>query len=348
MKLLTSLFCGNRQAMWIKKDLPKVLLASTNQGKIQQLRRLFSGIIDLIPIRDMFQDFPEVDEPHGWFLPNAMRKAAKAVAFTNMPVIAEDSGLCIYALHGKPGVYSARYADDDTDLESTDRDARCIEKVLREMKDIPDKARGACYQCHLVLMMPDGRTAVSEGHWRGYISHTARGNLGFGYDPIFIDGADVRQLDGVWPSLEDRFTAGEYDKTDRNHRTIAARDLRQGIDIFINGYAAATPKNRQYISTQTLVQRKDRGFDVDDEIHCQVTRLSESILDSYAQSDGFRLFRQEQPSFPVGNVTLDLLKSRPRDTLHGTFSITDGNLRVDFGEGEFPPTAPVDNDKLGL
>ena len=347
--------CGNRKAMMIPNDLPKVLLASTNQGKIQQLKRLFHGIIDLIPIRDMFQDFPEVDEPHGWFLPNAMRKAAKAVAFTNMPVIAEDSGLCISALHGEPGVYSARYADGDTDLESTDRDARCIEKVLRQMKDISDKDRGAIYQCHLVLMTPDGRAIASEDTWSGYISHTARGNRGFGYDPIFIDGADVRPHDGTFPDLEDLFTVGEYDKMNRNHRYRSAMKLRAGIPYLIKEDTGEDSQSadlfynaHRYISSQTLIKQKDRGFEKDEVIHCQVLRLSKDAGFYNRQSD--ILCGCSSWNFPpemMENVIFNLPKGHPKDILRGTLTITDGNLRVDFGEGEFPPTAPIDNDKLG-
>jgi XTP/dITP diphosphohydrolase len=124
----------------------------------------------------------EADEPHGTFLENALAKARHASRASGLAALADDSGLCVEALGGEPGVHSAYYAGREGDRET--RDARNNEKLLRELADY----RAAYYACVLVLVRHavDPMPLVAEGIWRGEIAVAPRGANGFGYDPLFL------------------------------------------------------------------------------------------------------------------------------------------------------------------
>jgi XTP/dITP diphosphohydrolase len=186
----------------------KLVLASSNPGKLREISALLRTV-ELIPQSALGID--EAAEPHATFLENALAKARHASRAARLPALADDSGLCVEALHGVPGVDSAYYAGRDGDRAT--RDARNNDKLLSVLGD----ERGAFYVCVMVLVRhaEDPRPLVAEGIWRGEIARVAAGTGGFGYDPLF------------WlPSLGK--TAAQLDPEHKNrisHRAIALRKL---------------------------------------------------------------------------------------------------------------------------
>ena len=160
----------------------KLVLATRNQGKIEEFRRILEelapGQIDLIDV-DQFPHLVDVDETGLSFEENSLLKARYTSEATGLPAIADDSGLCVDALNGDPGIYSARWAGTHGD------DRANLEKVLAQLKDVPDEKRTAYFICVASLVLPDGRQKVAEGRFEGHILHSPVGNNGFGYDPIF-------------------------------------------------------------------------------------------------------------------------------------------------------------------
>lgn len=160
----------------------KLVLATRNQGKIVEFRRILEelapGAIELIGV-DQFPDLVDVDETGTTFEENSLLKARYTTQMTGLPAIADDSGLCIDALNGAPGIYSARWAGEHGN------DLANVEKVLDQMKDIDDKNRSAHFMCVASLVLPDGREQVAEGRFDGHVLHKPVGDNGFGYDPIF-------------------------------------------------------------------------------------------------------------------------------------------------------------------
>lgn len=158
----------------------KLVLASGNPGKLREIRALFApSSIEVAAQTEL--DIPEAEEPHASFLENALAKARHASRASRLPALADDSGLCVDALGGEPGVHSAYYAGRQGAREQ--RDARNNKKLLRNVKD----ERSAFYVCVLVFLHhpDDPRPLVAEGLWRGEIARVPRGSNGFGYDPLF-------------------------------------------------------------------------------------------------------------------------------------------------------------------
>ena len=160
----------------------KLLLATRNKGKIEEFRRILDAIapgeIELIGL-DTFPELHDVDETGSTFEENALLKAREMSEATGLPAIADDSGLCVDALNGSPGIYSARWAGGHGD------DAANTAKVLAELADVPEEKRGAHFMCVAALYLPDGRSHCEEGRFDGRILHAPVGTNGFGYDPIF-------------------------------------------------------------------------------------------------------------------------------------------------------------------
>jgi XTP/dITP diphosphohydrolase len=160
--------------------LRKIVLASNNSGKLREFRRLLEPLgIDLIPQADL--DIAEVDEPHLTFVENALTKARHASAHAKLPALADDSGVCVPALGGAPGVISARYAGEPKS------DARNNARLIADLRNVED--RRAHYYCMLVLVRTpdDPEPIIAEGAWHGRIVDAPRGSGGFGYDPHFED-----------------------------------------------------------------------------------------------------------------------------------------------------------------
>ena len=160
----------------------KLLLATRNKGKIVEFRRILDAIapgeIELIGL-DAFPHLHDVDETGSTFEENALLKAREMSIATGLPAIADDSGLCIDALNGDPGIFSARWAGGHGD------DRANYEKVLDQLKEVPEEKRTAYFICVAALYLPDGRTHCEEGRFYGKILHSPVGENGFGYDPIF-------------------------------------------------------------------------------------------------------------------------------------------------------------------
>ena len=160
----------------------QLLLATRNRGKIEEFRRILEaqapGEIELLGL-DAFPETHDVVEDGETFIDNAMKKAREMALATGIPAIADDSGLCVDALGGDPGIFSARWAGKHGD------DAANNQKVLEQLRDVADENRGAHFTCVAALYLPDGRSHYEEGRFDGWILHTPIGGEGFGYDPIF-------------------------------------------------------------------------------------------------------------------------------------------------------------------
>lgn len=160
--------------------LNRLVLASGNAGKLREFRRLLTPLrIDVIAQGDL--GIPEAEEPHVTFVENALAKARHASAHAKLPALADDSGVCVVALGGAPGVQSARYAGEPKS------DARNNEKLIAALAGVAD--RRAHYYCVLVLVRhaDDPEPIIAEGAWHGTIVDNPRGDGGFGYDPYFVD-----------------------------------------------------------------------------------------------------------------------------------------------------------------
>jgi XTP/dITP diphosphohydrolase len=160
--------------------IPRLVLASNNTGKLREFRRLLTPLsIEVIPQAEL--DIAEADEPHVTFVENALAKARHASAIAGMPALADDSGICVRALRGAPGVQSARYAGEPRS------DARNNERLVAALQGVAD--RRAHYACLLVLVhhASDPEPIIADGDWHGMIIDVPRGDGGFGYDPHFLD-----------------------------------------------------------------------------------------------------------------------------------------------------------------
>jgi XTP/dITP diphosphohydrolase len=160
--------------------LRRLVLASGNEGKLREFRRLLAPLgIDVVAQGEL--GIPEADEPHVTFVENALAKARHASARAQLPSLADDSGVCVAALGGAPGVQSARYAGEPKS------DARNNAKLVEALRGVAD--RRAHYACVLVLVRhaDDPEPLIAEGQWHGRIVDVPRGSGGFGYDPHFED-----------------------------------------------------------------------------------------------------------------------------------------------------------------
>jgi XTP/dITP diphosphohydrolase len=162
-----------------------LVLATANQGKVNELRRILAGAAELVGL-DAFPGYPDVAETGATFEENALIKARAAAARTGLAAVADDSGLAVDALNGMPGVLSARWSGRHGD------DAANLELVLAQLAEVPDERRGAAFVCAAALFTPDGTEQVVRGEVRGRLIRAPRGSGGFGYDPIFVpDGSEL-------------------------------------------------------------------------------------------------------------------------------------------------------------
>lgn len=186
----------------------RLVLASNNAGKLKEFSAILAPLgFELHPQGEF--DVPEAEEPFGTFVENALAKARHASRLTGLPALADDSGVCVNALGGAPGVWSARYAGEPKS------DARNNQKVIGDLETHVDKS--AYYYCVLVYVRhpDDPQPVIADGVWAGEISPVARGDNGFGYDPHFwlpALGKSVAELDPA-------------EKNARSHRGQALRAL---------------------------------------------------------------------------------------------------------------------------
>ena len=187
----------------------KLIIASNNKGKIREYKQLLEPFgYDVVSQREAGIDI-EVEETGTTFLENAFLKANAAYQKTGMPAVADDSGICVDALGGRPGIFSARYSPEDchTDEERT-------AKILEELQGVPDGQRGAHYTCAICCILPGGEKLEIEETCEGKIGYEFIGDGGFGYDPIFYYG------DRTFAQV----SAEEKDKV--SHRGKALRKLQ--------------------------------------------------------------------------------------------------------------------------
>jgi XTP/dITP diphosphohydrolase len=167
----------------------RLVLATRNLHKIRELQRILAeadpGELEIVGVAE-FPDVPDVPETGTTFAENALLKARAVARATGLPAVADDSGLCVDVLGGAPGVFSARWAGRHGD------DAANLALLLAQLADVPDEARGAHFACAAALVRPDGEEIVVEGTLDGVLTHEARGDNGFGYDPIFLVDSGAR------------------------------------------------------------------------------------------------------------------------------------------------------------
>jgi XTP/dITP diphosphohydrolase len=197
----------------VRNRLDKLVVASSNPGKLAEIRALLQPLeIEVVSQGEL--GIPDAEEPHFTFLENALAKARHTSRASGLPALADDSGICVDALGGEPGVNSAYFAG--TEGSRGERDARNNAKLLAALKDEPVKS--AHYACVMVLVRHanDPQPLVAEGSWRGEITDAARGESGFGYDPLFL--------------LPERGkTAAELDPAEKNRISHRGRALQRLI-----------------------------------------------------------------------------------------------------------------------
>jgi XTP/dITP diphosphohydrolase len=196
----------------------EVVIATRNPGKFREIKAILSSLpLKFLSLED-FPDIPEVVEDGATFAENAGKKAKTIADFTGRPAIADDSGLAVDALQGRPGVFSSRYAGEG----ATDRE-RC-QKLLEEMASIPEGKRQARFVCAMAVALPRGRMEVVEGECRGRVTSAPRGKRGFGYDPIFF----VPQFGKTMAELEPE------EKNRISHRGRALEKLKALLPEFLS------------------------------------------------------------------------------------------------------------------
>ncbi|NVI92892.1 RdgB/HAM1 family non-canonical purine NTP pyrophosphatase [Actinomadura sp. BRA 177] len=169
--------------------MTRIVLATHNQGKVAELHRIL-GDLDVAGL-DEFPGAPDVAETELTFAGNAFLKARAIAAFTGLPAVADDSGLCVDALNGMPGVLSARWSGR-FGAATGDRDAANLQLLLDQISDVADDLRGGAFVCAAVLATPDGVERSVEGRMHGMVIREPRGTGGFGYDPIFVPDGETR------------------------------------------------------------------------------------------------------------------------------------------------------------
>ena len=193
--------------------MTEIVIASRNRGKIAEIQQIFADLpFRMREIAD-FPQAPDVQETGSTFLENARLKALSAARHTDLWALADDSGLEVDALDGRPGIHSARY--------SGKTDEKNNEKVLRELENVSDAKRTARFRAAMVLAAPGGRIlAETEGSVEGLITREPRGTAGFGYDPLFLLPEFGQTMAELGLEIKNRIS----------HRAVALRRLRERME----------------------------------------------------------------------------------------------------------------------
>lgn len=195
----------------------KFIIATNNQKKLKELERILNPLgINAVSARDEGISLDDVEETGTTFAENAFLKAEAAFKKTGLPSVADDSGLCVEVLNGRPGIFSARYAGEN----ATDEDKN--NKLLSELKDVSEKDRTAHFTCAICCILPNGEKIEVEGVCEGIIAFEPHGNGGFGYDPIFKYG------DRSYAEL----SSSEKDAV--SHRGKALRKLKAELEKYLD------------------------------------------------------------------------------------------------------------------
>ena len=199
----------------------RLVLATLNPHKIAELERILADgqvAADLVSLGE-FPGAPDVAETGATFAANALLKATAVAQFTGRPAVADDSGFCVDALNGMPGVLSARWSGKHGDDEAN------LQLLLGQLADVPDERRGAHFTCAAALVLPAGRQHVSEGTVHGRVTRLPRGEHGFGYDPIFVPDRSELTTAEMTPEAKDAIS----------HRGRALRALAPVIAALLGG-----------------------------------------------------------------------------------------------------------------
>ena len=194
----------------------RLVLASGNRGKLVEMREILGGLgLELVAQSEL--RITDAEETGSTFVENAILKARHAARASGLPALGDDSGICVDALDGAPGLRSARYADTHGDSAAN------IAKLLDALRDVPDARRTAHFHCSIVLLRKpdDPAPLIAEGRWHGTILHVPRGAGGFGYDPVFFDPAFGK-------------SAAELDAATKNHVSHRGQALAKLRELFAN------------------------------------------------------------------------------------------------------------------
>jgi XTP/dITP diphosphohydrolase len=167
---------------------PRVVLATRNQHKLREIQQILGAAgatVDLVAVSE-FDGVADVPETGLTFAENALLKAGTIAGVTGLPALADDSGLCVDAMNGMPGVFSGRWSGRHGD------DAANLALLMAQIADVPDTRRAAAFVCVAALVTPAGREVVAEGRVAGHLLREPRGSGGFGYDPIFVPEGESR------------------------------------------------------------------------------------------------------------------------------------------------------------
>ena len=189
----------------------EIVLSTTNSHKLREFREMLGDIdVQIVPL-DSFPDCPEVIEDGNSFAENALKKARTIALHTGLLTMADDSGLEVDFLEGRPGIYSARYAGEDAD------DRKNNEKLLKDLEGVPPDKRGAQFRCVIAVVDPNGDKQTVEGKYRGVITELPSGGNGFGYDPIFLDTVSGLTFADMGPEKKNLIS----------HRSLAILELKK-------------------------------------------------------------------------------------------------------------------------
>jgi len=192
----------------------RLVLASGNRAKLAELRRLLAGLdVEVVPYSEV-SDEPLPEETGETFEENAALKARAAAEVSGLPALADDSGLCVEALNGAPGVRSARFAGEGASYE------QLVAKLLEAIAAVPPGRRGARFVCAVAAASPDGAVELVRGECAGRIAEAPRGKSGFGYDPVFVPEGDRRTFAQMSPEEKDAVS----------HRGRALAALRRSLE----------------------------------------------------------------------------------------------------------------------
>lgn len=195
----------------------EVVIASTNQGKIREIESILKDIKIRVKSLKDFPEIPEIEEDGLTFSENALKKAQLVSKLTGKVTIADDSGLEVEYLNGKPGIHSARYAGKDA------TDALNIQKLLKELQNVPYAQRKARFRCVMVLCSPKGFCHSVDGECEGIIGFEPQGTYGFGYDPVFIVPEYNKTMAQLSPNIKNRIS----------HRAKALEKLKAIIKEYL-------------------------------------------------------------------------------------------------------------------
>ncbi|UOE93360.1 XTP/dITP diphosphatase [Alkalihalobacillus sp. LMS39] len=198
--------------------MKELIIATKNKGKLKEFESMLAPLGFSVTSLLDYPEIPDVEETGLTFAENASIKAMTMARYFQKPVIADDSGLCVDALSGQPGVHSARYAGVEKD------DTKNNEKLIHELKHVKEEARTARFHCALVLAYPDGKEEVFEGTCEGVITTEPKGSNGFGYDPLLLIPSKGKTMAEL--TMEE--------KNEISHRKKALQQLQERLKHWMN------------------------------------------------------------------------------------------------------------------